>query len=353
MTDAGTWGPRVVGGRNAAVRAALDGAWNLMMREGVAALSVRQLARDLGVRQQSLTYYFRTKQDLLNALFADGFEQLRPLLEAAGEGQEPRDRLEATVVALLEYCTSHPARYHLMLQRTVPGFTPSEASHHVALAALGVLLERLSAAGVSSPEDILAVRGLINGLAAEQIANDPGGSSYVRQARRALRALLAGLELHRPQEAPITEEVTMPIDGLHHVLLTVTDLARSSTFYEQVLGLRKVREIPDDGTAGAKVLFALPDGRLFGVVQHAASDGSVFDEMRTGLDHVAFAVDAEELDTWRRSLAEAGFPTSATGLSALGEPLIMVRDPDGIQVQIYGRLSREAPRAGQHTASVG
>ncbi len=189
------------------MRAVLDGAWDVMEREGVAALSVRQLARELGVRQQSLTYYFRTKQDLLDALFADGFRELRPILQAAGEGQEPLARLESTVVALLEYCTAHPARYHLMLQRTVPGFTPSEASHQIALAALRVLLERLNAAGLTRDEDVLAVRGLINGLAAEQIANDPGGNSYVRQARRALRALLAGLTVHPPQEeAPISEE---------------------------------------------------------------------------------------------------------------------------------------------------
>ncbi len=133
----------------------------------------------------------------------------------------------------------------------------------------------------------------------------------------------------------------MPIDGLHHVLLTVTDLARSGAFYEKVLGLHKVREIPDDGIAGAKVLFALPDGRLFGIVRHAAGDGSSFDEMRTGLDHVAFAVDATELQTWRRRLADSGVPTSEPGLSALGEPLIVARDPDGIQIQIYGRLTPE------------
>ena len=134
----------------------------------------------------------------------------------------------------------------------------------------------------------------------------------------------------------------MPIDGLHHVLLTVTDLARSGAFYEQVLGLRKVREIPDDGLAGAKVLYLLPDGRLFGIVHHAAAEGARFDERRTGLDHVAFAVDADELPAWRGRLADAGFPTSEPGLSALGEPLIVLRDPDGIQVQIYGRLRQQA-----------
>lgn len=206
MTDTKMWAPRASGGRDAAVRAVLDGAWNLMAREGVAALSVRQLARDLGVRQQSLTYYFPTKRDLLDALFADGFARLRPLLEDAGAGRGAAERLEATVEALLGFCTAHPERYHLMLQRTVPGFTPSEGSHDVAVAALRVLMERLAAAGVTRREDVLAVRGLINGLAAEQIANDPGGRSYVGQARRVLRALLSGLAIHPPQTQSTTRE---------------------------------------------------------------------------------------------------------------------------------------------------
>jgi AcrR family transcriptional regulator len=62
-------------------RAILDAAWSVMAREGVAALSVREVARSVGLRQQSLTYYFPTKQALLAALFADGFADLRAVLE--------------------------------------------------------------------------------------------------------------------------------------------------------------------------------------------------------------------------------------------------------------------------------
>lgn len=191
-------------GRDGAVGAILEAAWALMARDGVAALSVRQLARDLGIRQQSLTYYFPSKQELFDALFADGFRRLRPVLQAAGkDGDDPVARLEDTAEAFLRYCVTHPARYHLMLQRTVPGFRPGDESHAVALSTLQVLLDRLADAGVERPEDLAAVRGLLNGLAAEQIANDPGGTSVLRHARHALRALLAGLalETHDPLAA--------------------------------------------------------------------------------------------------------------------------------------------------------
>ncbi len=94
--------------------------------------------------------------------------------------------------AVLAFCVASPARYHLMLQRTVPGFTPTQESHQVALTALSRLLDRLAAAGVTSPADVDVFRGLVNGLAAEQIANDPGGRRFIDQAGHAVDLFLAG-----------------------------------------------------------------------------------------------------------------------------------------------------------------
>jgi glyoxylase I family protein len=88
--------------------------------------------------------------------------------------------------------------------------------------------------------------------------------------------------------------------------------------------------------AGAKVLFALPDGRLVGLVEHQASSGQPFDETRTGLDHLAFNVPAVELPQWSSRLAHAGIEHSPPAPSAFGDQLIALRDPDQIQLQIYG-----------------
>jgi len=128
----------------------------------------------------------------------------------------------------------------------------------------------------------------------------------------------------------------MAVVGLHHVLLTVSNLQKSTTFYSDLLGLRKVKDIPDDGVAGAKVLYALPDGRLVGLVQHQATTDQPFDEAHTGLDHLALSVPVNELPDWEHRLNQAGVEHSPPALSALGEPLIVLRDPDHIQLQIYG-----------------
>jgi glyoxylase I family protein len=128
----------------------------------------------------------------------------------------------------------------------------------------------------------------------------------------------------------------MAVLGLHHVLLTVRNLQTSTTFYSDMLGLRKVKEIPDDGVAGAKVLYALPDGRLVGLVQHQAATDQPFDEVHAGLDHLALSVPVSELPDWERRLDQAGVEYSPPAESALGDPLIVLRDPDHIQLQIYG-----------------
>jgi AcrR family transcriptional regulator len=180
--------------REAALREVLDAAWALMEREGVAALSLRQTAGALGIRPQSLAHYFPNKAALLDALFRDGFTDLGARLARVGSSDEPVERLVAAVQALLEFCVASPARYHLMLQRTVPGFTPTAISHEVALGALGSLLERLRAAGVTESADVDVFRGLVNGLAAEQIANDPGGRRFISRAEYAVRVFLAGIK---------------------------------------------------------------------------------------------------------------------------------------------------------------
>ena len=171
----------------------LDAAWTLMRREGVAALSVREVARALGMRQQSLTYYFPTKQDLLDALFADGFDDLGRRFAAMPPDADADAAVITLATVFVDYCVTHAAGYHLMFQRTVPGFEPSDTSHAVALGVLSVLQERLAAAGVTDAGDVAVVRSVMSGLAAEQIANDPDGRLFADQTSRAIGHVLSAL----------------------------------------------------------------------------------------------------------------------------------------------------------------
>lgn len=196
----------IAGGRRTARRASvereiLDAAWSLMEQEGAAALSVREVARLVGLRQQSLTYYFPTKLELLDALFADGFTDLRTVLESLPVARDAVADVVAVADAVVDYCVRRPARYQLMLQRSVPGFTPSERSMQITGDVLGVLTARLAAAGVRDRADVALVRALISGTAAEQIANDPTGRDVVDQVGRGIRAILTAPQAAAPQAA--------------------------------------------------------------------------------------------------------------------------------------------------------
>ena len=190
---------RVAVRRARAEREILDAAWAQMAREGVAALSVREVARSVGIRQQSLTYYFATKQALLDALFADGFADLRRRFDRLSAATDPVQGVVDVALAFVDHLVARPAVYHLMFQGTVPGFEPSAESHAIALTVLHELAERLAAAGVTRAADIALVRSLMSGLVAEQIANEPTGHLFTDQTERGIRAVLRAIRSQADQ----------------------------------------------------------------------------------------------------------------------------------------------------------
>lgn len=187
--------------RARAERKILDVAWGEMGRQGVAALSVREVARAVGIRQQSLTYYFPTKQALLDALFADGFAALRQCFDRLAAPADPVTGVVDLAVAFVKHLVARPAAYHLMFQGTVPGFDPSPDSHAIALTVLQELIDRLAAAGITARDDVALVRAVMSGIAAEQIANDPGGHLFLDQTERGIRAVLAAIHPQRTTRA--------------------------------------------------------------------------------------------------------------------------------------------------------
>ena len=196
--------------RARAERDILDAAWALMARDGVAAISVREVARSVGIRQQSLTYYFPTKHALLDALFADGFADLRTCFDQLPTANDPVQGVVDVAIAFVDHLVARPAAYHLMFQGTVPGFHPSEASHDIALSVLRELVDRLALAGITAPADLALVRSIMSGIVAEQIANDPHGRLFADQTERAIRMALATIRLDQHGDQPAAPKRAPP-----------------------------------------------------------------------------------------------------------------------------------------------
>lgn len=128
----------------------------------------------------------------------------------------------------------------------------------------------------------------------------------------------------------------MEFSGIHHINVSVTDLARSADWYASVLGMTRGWEIDDVQGRGRKVVMLHPTEPLrIALTQHQSNDGLAFSEFRTGFDHVAFTVsDRKALEAWQRRFDEMGVDHSPINEGATGW-LITFRDPDNLQYEMY------------------
>ena len=93
--------------------ALLERAAEVIDRQGVEALTLRGLARDLGVSHAAPNRHFRNKEELLATLAASAYEQMsQATLEAAeAVGDDPWVRLNAMGRGYLKWALQHPALF--------------------------------------------------------------------------------------------------------------------------------------------------------------------------------------------------------------------------------------------------
>jgi AcrR family transcriptional regulator len=169
-------------------------AWDLAREQGLVGLSLRDLGARVGMRAQSLYSYFASKHEIYDAMFLQGNQAFLEWTRATAD-LERGDRddvadLRRAAHRFLEFCVSDPVRYQLLFQRTIPDFVPSEQSYAVARAAYQSAVERLAAVGVDeSGVDLWTA--VLAGLAAQQLANDPGGDRWLNLVDRAVDMVLA------------------------------------------------------------------------------------------------------------------------------------------------------------------
>ncbi|EKT77915.1 TetR family transcriptional regulator [Rhodococcus opacus M213] len=90
---------------------------------GAAALSLRAVARDLGVVSSAVYRYVKSRDELLTLLVVDGYNELGDAAEAAvASAAEPREQFLALGRAVREWALREPARYGLLFGSPVPGY---------------------------------------------------------------------------------------------------------------------------------------------------------------------------------------------------------------------------------------
>ena len=140
---------------------------------------------------------------------------------------------------------------------------------------------------------------------------------------------------------------------VHHLRLTVTDIARSRQFYTSLLGFQVAVESPPPGDPSEaetfRVLFGgvvmVRGGLLLGL-RPMAPEGDRFDPDRVGLDHLSFSVPGrDDLEQAVRLLDEHGVPHgSITRLPSFGIDVLPFEDPDGIQLELTAPVREPAPQ---------
>ena len=132
------------------------------------------------------------------------------------------------------------------------------------------------------------------------------------------------------------EKVDVTFVGIHHLAINVGDVDRSVQWYGDVLGFTPL--FPYDTDEFTRRIVRHDSGVVLGITRHNHADAdAAFSERRTGLDHLALAVESlGDLEAWAERLDAAGVAHSGIKITpTTGSALIAFRDPDDIQLELY------------------
>ncbi|PKW08624.1 transcriptional regulator, TetR family [Streptomyces sp. 1222.5] len=99
--------------------ALLESAERTLREKGAGALSLREMARDIGVSHAAPGRHFKDKQALIDALALDGYERLNEALSSAADrpDQSFEQRMTALARAYLGFAVENPELLELMFAR--------------------------------------------------------------------------------------------------------------------------------------------------------------------------------------------------------------------------------------------
>ena len=183
--------------RHAAKRDAIVAeAWILARRDGLAALSLRDLAERVDLRQPSLYAYFDSKLALYDAMYVDGYQQMLEQVRALPQVDDAREALIQFVEFCVRFATEDVVRHQLLFQRTIPGFKPSPTSRELSGAFLDIGRERLMAVAAIDVArgDGFVFTAIVAGFTNQQVFNDPNGDRWLQLSRRAIEMFLADVD---------------------------------------------------------------------------------------------------------------------------------------------------------------
>ncbi|MEU7861813.1 TetR/AcrR family transcriptional regulator [Nonomuraea sp. NPDC049141] len=128
--------------------------------EGAGGLSLRAVAREMGMVSSAIYRYFPSRDDLLTALIIDGYNALGAAVEAADAAGAPAGfagRWLAVCHAVRDWALAHPHEYTLLYGSPVPGYQAPEETIEARLrdvTVFGRIVSQAYEAGALTPPDL-------------------------------------------------------------------------------------------------------------------------------------------------------------------------------------------------------
>jgi len=211
--------------RQETIEEILDIAVQIMAEQGVAGLSIGEIARRMGIRPPSVYVYFPSKHALYDALFARG---ARLLLAAMQEVLAAMQEVTATLPArpatleeillpgaqaFVRWSIDHAAYSQLLFWRPVPGFTPSQEAYQAAIGLIELARDRVKGlqdagllrADVPAEQIERDWTILLAGVFSQQLANAPDQGFDEGRFTAAIPALMAMFADHYSPRTPVPE----------------------------------------------------------------------------------------------------------------------------------------------------
>jgi AcrR family transcriptional regulator len=195
--------------REATRREVLEAAWELAREVGLASITLRDIAKRVGMQAPSLYTHFASKNAIYDAMFGQAWAEYEQLAQEKVAGlplDDPRAVVHLASRTFFDFAVADLARYQLMNQRTIPGFEPSPEAYAPAVRVLDQCVAFYRQLGVTAREDVDIWLSLLGGLIDQQLANDPGGDRFSRLLPRAVEMWADGVGL--PASRPARREVT-------------------------------------------------------------------------------------------------------------------------------------------------
>ncbi|MGY0590479.1 MAG: TetR/AcrR family transcriptional regulator [Paraglaciecola chathamensis] len=125
---------------NIAKRKILKAASELFLEGGIAALSVRSIAKKAGVSTIGIYSHFQGKEGILDELYIQGFELVMQAMDFERKALSAKDIMLKGVRGYFAMAEAHEGHYRLIFGENDSRYTPSEEAKAVAEKAFGQLL---------------------------------------------------------------------------------------------------------------------------------------------------------------------------------------------------------------------